>query len=586
MANLEDIQETTQQIAGAIAAAMGVDVAIVDTQSKLLATSKNFLEKRGTDINEKFMEHVFKKPTFILPNPGFHEACQGCRYEGNCPETAEIHHTIAHKGHTLGVIFMVAYTAKQREDLLNNAKGVVEFLGEMAGLICSRIRLLESSEREQVAKKQLDVTINFIDSGIIAVDNAGRITQVNPRALECLRISQEGAIGGRLKDFIPEYTFDPVLKQGLKIRNIEVLTSPPGRLHFFLSANPVMVDGQVVGAVLSINDIKDLRSVVNKFSQNLLDYSFDDIHGLSEPITAIKQYAAQIAHGDSAVLINGETGTGKELFARAVHNHSKRRDQPFIPINCAAIPEALLESELFGYEEGAFSGARKGGKPGKFELANGGTIFLDEIGDMPLHMQVKLLRALQEKTVERVGGRLSISVDVRVIASTHQDLPKMVTNRTFRKDLYFRLNVMPLHIPPLRKRGEDIVILANHFIEKYSRKCQKDVRESSEEAMQILMAYDWPGNVRELENALEYAVNMAESFTVFPKDLPDHIKTGLKPVDSSTLDAQIRKHTLDIISKALDHHGHTLTGKENAARQLGISLPTLYRRIKQLGIKG
>jgi transcriptional regulator with PAS, ATPase and Fis domain len=426
---------------------------------------------------------------------------------------------------------------------------------------------------------------DLVDRGILGLDAGERITQINTRALELLEVTPEEALGRKIGEFLPRPVVAPVVDQGLKVRSAEVLTSTPKRFHFFLSANPVRVGGEIAGAVISIEDIKDLRSVVNKLSQNQFHCSFEDIFGESEALQETKRYARQIALGDSAVLIQGETGTGKELFARAIHSHSKRSEQPFIPVNCAAIPEALLESELFGYEEGAFSGARKGGKPGKFELAKGGTLFLDEIGDMPLHMQVKLLRALQEKTIERVGGRLSLNVDVRVIASTHQNLEEMVANKAFRADLFFRLNVMPISIPPLRNRRPDIAILARHFISKYAQKFGRRVYEASREGLRLLEAYHWPGNVRELENAMEYAVNLTEGAVITPRDLPAPVSSPaprMKGRGGDTLRDQLRHREKEIIDAVLEMNGRSVAGKQAAARQLGISLPTLYRRINDL----
>ena len=342
------------------------------------------------------------------------------------------------------------------------------------------------------------------------------------------------------------------------------------------------IDGKSVGAVISVKDFKEVRTDIYKFTHEQIKYDFTDIIGGSDATVKIIEYAKQIASTDSTILIQGESGTGKELFARAIHNHGRREQGPFIPINCAAIPESLLESELFGYDEGAFSGARKGGKPGKFELASDGTIFLDEIGDMPLHMQAKLLRVLQEGVIERVGGLRSLSLNVRVIAATNQDLQSMVKKATFREDLYFRLNVMPMFIPPLRDRKNDIITLSEFFLNKYNEKTKNEFKGFDNETVQILTEYEWPGNVRELENAIQYSVNFEKENIIHPSNLPSNIRettqaSGYKP----TLKDKVSGFEKKLLIKALDSYGHSVEAKRMIAKDLGVSLPTLYRKLKE-----
>jgi transcriptional regulator with PAS, ATPase and Fis domain len=278
------------------------------------------------------------------------------------------------------------------------------------------------------------------------------------------------------------------------------------------------------------------------------------------------------------------------MFARAIHSASRRADKLFVAINCAAIPESLLESELFGYEAGAFTGAAKEGKAGKFELADKGTIFLDEIGDMPLHLQVKLLRVLQERTIERIGGLKSIPVDVRIIAATNNDLEDMIEHRVFREDLYFRLNVIPIHINALRERPGDIDDLLDFSLEKFNRILGKRILGFSAEARDLLRAYGWPGNVRELENAVEHSVNLQDGTMIEPEDLPDRIRrlTNLDGSATAGVSGTLKECTdaaqRGAITGCLDRTGRSLAGKRAAAKQLGVSDATLYRKIKELGI--
>jgi transcriptional regulator with PAS, ATPase and Fis domain len=295
------------------------------------------------------------------------------------------------------------------------------------------------------------------------------------------------------------------------------------------------------------------------------------------------------ARGNSTVLITGESGTGKEMFAKAIHYSGSRSKGPFVSVNCGAIPENLLESELFGYEKGAFTGANERGKAGKFELANGGAIFLDEIGDMPLHLQVKLLHVLQNMRFERVGGNKTIIVDVRVIAATNRDLEEMIRCGEFREDLYYRLNVIPLQTPPLRGRREDIRLLMEHFLAKYNAFMNKQITGFTEQAKEVYENYDWPGNVRELENAVEYGVNMAYGDLIDLDALPARL---LRDEDGRTqlrdselpLSQQLRSYEKELIAGKLRKYGAAGRGKGAVAKELGISRATLYRKLAELDI--
>lgn len=313
-------------------------------------------------------------------------------------------------------------------------------------------------------------------------------------------------------------------------------------------------------------------------------YILDAIIGESPVIQSLKNVLQKAAAGDSTVLIQGESGVGKEIVAQAIHNISSRSKKPFVAINCAALPELLLESELFGYEEGAFTGARKGGKPGKFELADGGTLLLDEIGDLPLSMQAKLLRVLQEREFERVGGTQVIKFDVRVIAATNKDLRTLTTEGKFRIDLFYRLNVLPLYVPPLRERKQDIPLLIGYFIEKISREKKISPKIISDETMSLLLKYSWPGNVRELENIIERALFLAEGNVVRPETLPPHIqalgRTGSVPELKPMKDV-VRETERQLITEAL-HKARN--NKVAAARLLGITRVTLYQKMREYNL--
>ena len=360
-------------------------------------------------------------------------------------------------------------------------------------------------------------------------------------------------------------------------------------LRTFLQSMAELIAGKYI---VSQNNITLQNTVSSLLESQSVHASFDSIISRSTAMEKIKKRALQVASSNSTVLITGESGTGKGLLARAIHKESPRCSKPFVSVNCAAIPETLLESELFGYERGAFTGAEKNGKLGKFQLADKGTLFLDEIGDMPLQLQVKLLSCLQNRQVDPVGAVRPVDVDVRIIAATNKDLEEMIRQNQFREDLYFRLNVIPLYIPPLRERPEDISMLVQHIIMKFSMAMGKAVTGIEADAMDVLLSYSWPGNIREVENVIEYAINMEQSDTITVDSLPEKLVRKNKHVNSGSgtgmmhisLKTQLDSAEKQILRECLNQTGWNLEGKRQAAEQLGISESTLYRRLKQLGL--
>ncbi len=579
--SLREIQDSVQHVVSAIAAVLDVDVAVITDDFKLLATSRTFKETRGTDINEKFIKEVYRKGFAVIPNPGEHEFCEGCRLFGKCPETAEVVWVIESEGIRYGVMLLVAYTNGQKEKLLNNTREILDFISEMTKLIKNELLLQESLTKETLLARQFATTLDFINSGIINIDKNGIITHINQQAQSLLGMKCQQTSNCQIHEYLPEILVRQILEGNVSLKNCEVKTISPRNLHCLLDANPITVKGQMMGAIIHLSAFTDFCSAVYKFSAYHVSTTFDDILGESEQILEVKKKALNVAAGDSTVLITGESGTGKELFSRAIHTFSSRKDKPFIAVNCAALPESLLESELFGYEEGAFSGAAKGGKPGKFELANGGTFFLDEIGDMPLLMQVKLLRVLQEGVIERIGGVKPVFVDVRVIAATNQNLETMVKDGLFRDDLYYRLNVVPLSIAPLRERIADLKPITDFFLRFYNQKMKKNFTSFSDECVVCMENYPWPGNVREVQNAIEYALNMEKEEVISIESLPPVIQNHIvAPKRRLSLEEKVRQYERKLIYETLESFGNTLEGKKLAAKSLGISLPTLYRKSK------
>jgi len=357
-----------------------------------------------------------------------------------------------------------------------------------------------------------------------------------------------------------------------------------GKIQMLISGKNIKLQDKSIGAILTFKKMSDVYNVVNDISLNNFYTSFDDIIGDSLQIKQTKDKAKTVANSHSTILIQGQSGTGKEVLARAIHSYSNRKDKPFIAINCAAIPDTLLESELFGYEEGSFTGAKQGGKLGKFQLAKGGTILLNEIGEMPLHLQSKLLRVLQERKIEKIGGQKSIPIDVRIIAATNKNLEEMVETKEFREDLFYRLNVIPISIPPLSERQGDVKILLRHFLKVCNRKLNKNIQGFSTNAESVLLNYNWKGNVRELENVVEYAVNMEKSIYIRMNSMPQKIIRTKEQSSRSFNILTIQQMEKQLIEDALKLYGTNVEEKKMAAQALGISLATLYRKMKDYNI--
>jgi len=370
------------------------------------------------------------------------------------------------------------------------------------------------------------------------------------------------------------------LRITFELTDRELFVRTPSRLvQLICTAKPIFDSSQQMqGIIIVFNEIHRIRKLVNEMAGTQARFTFEDIIGVSPAIQEAKKMAMISALGNSTVLLLGETGTGKELFAQAIHNHSERRGHPFLAINCGAIPRELLESELFGYADGAFTGARKGGRPGKFELTNGGSVLLDEIGEMPPDMQVKLLRVLQTGEVCRIGEHKSISVDVRIIAATNAHLKDKVDLGDFREDLFYRLNVFPIIIPPLRNRTEDIIPLARHILKRCIHNLKKPGTKLTSTAEQVLTQYGWPGNVRELENVVERAVNVAEGRDVEPDDLGLPVTKSLRKAGPMVRLEEVEKQAIVKMIKEMK------CNMSQASRALGISRATLYNKIKKYGL--
>lgn len=452
--------------------------------------------------------------------------------------------------------------------------------------------------RSVIENHRHDLFDTFFESGnfcIVIVDDKGLVSYMNESYCQFLNVEKSKVVGQHVADVIENSRMHIVAQKGEEeIADLQYIRGS----YMIANRIPLRSEGEVVGALgmvlfrdteewLKMNShIRDLLLELKAYrsldQQSGASYSLHHIISRSSQLEQLKHKVKKVAPGDVSVLLRGESGTGKELFAHSIHHLSERSTKPFVKVNCAAIPEHLLESELFGYQEGAFTGAKKGGKPGKFQMADGGTLFLDEIGDMPLNAQVKILRVLQEGEVEAVGAVKPQKVDVRIIASTHQPLEELIQSQNFREDLFYRINVVQFRIPPLRERKEDIRLLSKSLLHKVTERIGKRVIDFDEEVYESLKQYHWPGNIRELENVIESAVHLTATEMIGLEDLPDHIQPNpyLGQGDTSLKDIMERteKQAIERAIKRADGD------KTKAANLLNIGKSSLYDKAKKYGL--
>ncbi|KJS50098.1 MAG: Fis family transcriptional regulator [Peptococcaceae bacterium BRH_c23] len=458
--------------------------------------------------------------------------------------------------------------------------------------------LVIEHEKTKELQRTLEVVLNTSNNGLIVVNKEGTITMTNRAFANFFNKSPKDLMGKHIMEVYKNPKFIQVLETGQPVF---------GYVHDDLNGHevianriPIIQDGKVVGALGEVifKDVNELFALTKKVDllRNELDYykktilknnssALELLKGKNQTMASLVQTAKRVAKSGSTVLLRGESGTGKELFAQLLHSESTRCQGAYIKVNCAAVPENLLESELFGYVEGAFTGASKGGKIGKIELADGGTLFLDEIGDMGMGMQVKLLRVIQEREIERLGSNKPRKVDVRLVAATNRDLEAMIRDKQFREDLYYRLNVVTLTIPPLRERKDDIESLIRTFIKKFNFQFAQSVTDLSIETQNVLMNHRWPGNIRELENVIERAFNMIDGSQIQLKHLPTYLQLlsgqETRPFDGGSLENILAGVEREAIIYALD----TANGnKAQAAKNLGLSRAGLYKKLKKLDI--
>ncbi len=446
----------------------------------------------------------------------------------------------------------------------------------------------------------LDSVLNQVNESVCGIDRLHRVVMWNPKAEELYGVNADSILTHRIEDFFSNLRVSNCMHEKKELKGH--YHQPCEGTHVLINSAPVMDGEEVLGGlsvekditeVVQLNQeltrassqVKLLEQEIKKMSGQ--DDAFRKLIGRSQAIRNLISFGKKVSVTDATILLRGESGTGKELLARAIHQNSHRHLFPFIVVNCGAIPANLFESELFGYEGGAFTGADRKGKPGMFELANGGTLFLDEIGEMPVEMQVKLLRVLQEGTYYRVGGSQPVQVNVRVLAATHRDLETMISRGQFREDLYYRLNVVSLEIPPLRDRREDIPELVHLFLQEFSPKYDKSINKLEPAVMTSFLDYSWPGNVRELKNAVERLVVLTEGETIDEQSLPENLRrnTYISVVTSPMTQGKLMNVAVEAEKQLILKTLQQVRGnRSEAARVLGIPRSTLYYKLRQLGI--
>lgn len=576
---LQEIQETVSQYAKIIAHVIRVDVEIVDTNLVRIAGTGIYDIRINEDMSrEGFVyKHVLAtgKSQFI-EEPGKHELCRICPKQGCCDEKLELCTPIVLGEEIIGVIGLICFEETQKQQLLQDLNFYQLFLEQIADFISVKAYERQESERNQRMMEVLLQVIDNVDKGVLVLDASNKFIQINDSARKQLHLTDDC----KDKTISIVATSDSML--GVEEYKVAIDNNT-----YFLMGNVLSVSSGLAAydRIFIFDEMKNVKSGIYDLTKVAIPVTLDNIVGCSPVTQQLKGRLTKIADSNSTVLITGESGTGKEVVARAIHAVGNRSDRPFIAINCAAIPDTLLESELFGYVKGAFTGADPRGKIGKFELANRGVIFLDEIGDMPLYLQAKLLRVLQERKLVRIGSNQLLSLDVRVIAATNKDLKELIKEKKFREDLYYRLNVIPLEVPPLRNRVEDIKPLVDSMMDKYGGLFSKKIQGIDRETMTLLKQYSWPGNIRELENTIEFMINMADengrlTLDTLPRSFFESqtVPTNERQSnDFKSLRQVEQEHILQVLRQFED----TTQGKMAAARQLGIGIATLYRKLHE-----
>lgn len=571
---LTKIDNFIVNLVNSIAPIIKLDISVVDDEINRISGTGQFEKYVGLKLPKNCANyHVIKNgEAIIINNPQKDDICKNCPVKKICLGDCSIIYPIALNNKIIGSISFSAFSESQIDYMKNNKENLMEFIKQLT-------KTISNEAKRYINELLMNDISQAIVEGILVTNYTGEIIYSNRIAKKIYNIETNNKKNinslfpnfnmnkTEAEDNINDDTNTITLYKGKRI----IITAKNLYQHnksdiLFLIKNSEDLGLDFISDIPNENKLKGLRTLV----------------GISKSINDAKNIAYTASRCDLNVIIKGESGTGKELFARGIHDMSMRKNKPFIAINCAAIPENLFESELFGYDEGAFTGAKKKGKPGKFELANDGVLFLDEIGDLDLSLQPKLLRAIEYGEIQRVGGTNPIKSNVRIIAVTNRNLEEMVENKKFREDLYYRLNIISINLPSLKERREDILVIAKYFLDRSCRKYSKNIIGFTEKTEKIFLLYDWPGNVREVLNTIEYAVNVEKSQIIQESSLPNKLKKIRINSNEILLGSKIKDIEEKSIRNLLEQYGNTVEGKNKIAEILGISLSTLYRRLKDL----
>ncbi|EFA3045892.1 sigma-54-dependent transcriptional regulator [Escherichia coli] len=577
---LMQIQPTIQRFARMLASVLQLEVEIVDENLCRVAGTGAYGKFLGRQLsgNSRLLRHVLETKTEkVVTQSRFDPLCEGCDSKENCREKAFLGTPVILQDRCVGVISLIAVTHEQQEHISDNLREFSDYVRHISTIFVSK--LLEDQGLGDNISKIFATMIDNMDQGVLVVDDESRVQFVNQTALKTLGVVQNNIIGKPIR-FRP-LTFESNFTHG----HMQHIVSWDDKSELII--------GQ-------LHNIQGRQLFLMAFHQSHTSFSVanapDESHieqlvGECRVMRQLKRLISRIAPSPSSVMVVGESGTGKEVVARAIHKLSGRRNKPFIAINCAAIPEQLLESELFGYVKGAFTGASANGKTGLIQAANTGTLFLDEIGDMPLMLQAKLLRAIEAREILPIGASSPIQVDIRIISATNQNLAQFIAEGKFREDLFYRLNVIPITLPPLRERQEDIELLVHYFLHLHTRRLGSVYPGIAPDVVEILRKHRWPGNLRELSNLMEYLVNVVPSGEVIDSTLlPPNLLNNGTTEQSDVTEVSEAHLSLDdaggtaleemekqMIREALSRHN----SKKQVADELGIGIATLYRKIKK-----
>ncbi|EFY5142489.1 sigma-54-dependent transcriptional regulator [Shigella boydii] len=577
---LMQIQPTIQRFARMLASVLQLEVEIVDENLCRVAGTGAYGKFLGRQLsgNSRLLRHVLETKTEkVVTQSRFDPLCEGCDSKENCREKAFLGTPVILQDRCVGVISLIAVTHEQQEHISDNLREFSDYVRHISTIFVSK--LLEDQGPGDNISKIFATMIDNMDQGVLVVDDESRVQFVNQTALKTLGVVQNNIIGKPIR-FRP-LTFESNFTHG----HMQHIVSWDDKSELII--------GQ-------LHNIQGRQLFLMAFHQSHTSFSVanapDEPHieqlvGECRVMRKLKRLISRIAPSPSSVMVVGESGTGKEVVARAIHKLSGRRNKPFIAINCAAIPEQLLESELFGYVKGAFTGASANGKTGLIQAANTGTLFLDEIGDMPLMLQAKLLRTIEAREILPIGASSPIQVDIRIISATNQNLAQFIAEGKFREDLFYRLNVIPITLPPLRERQEDIELLVHYFLHLHTRRLGSVYPGIAPDVVEILRKHRWPGNLRELSNLMEYLVNVVPSGEVIDSTLlPPNLLNNGTTEQSDVTEVSEAHLSLDdaggtaleemekqMIREALSRHN----SKKQVADELGIGIATLYRKIKK-----